>query len=159
MRSTLPRTWTRRSSPSWDGYSGPGRSSRTASKRCCTSIYIDPADPNRAYLSYSGYNLTTPATPGHVFRVDTNAATTATWTDLSTDLADLPITDLVYDKPTGDLFASSDFGVLRRAGGTTTWTLAAPGMPNVEVAGLTIVPGEVLYAATHGRSAWRLKLS
>jgi hypothetical protein len=32
-------------------------------------------------------------------------------------------------------------------------------MPNVEVAGLTIVPAErELYAATHGLSAWLLKL-
>ena len=37
--------------------------------------------------------------------------------------------------------------------------LAAAGMPNVEVAGLTIVPGSrLLYAATHGLGAWRLKL-
>ena len=32
-------------------------------------------------------------------------------------------------------------------------------MPNVEVAGLTIVPGSrVLYAATHGLGAWSLQL-
>jgi hypothetical protein len=32
-------------------------------------------------------------------------------------------------------------------------------MPNVEVAGLTIVPGaRILYAATHGLGAWRLNL-
>jgi hypothetical protein len=32
-------------------------------------------------------------------------------------------------------------------------------MPHVEVAGLTVVPGErVLYAASHGLSAWRLSL-
>ena len=32
-------------------------------------------------------------------------------------------------------------------------------MPNVEVAGLTIVPSErILYAASHGLSAWRLNL-
>ena len=49
--------------------------------------------------------------------------------------------------------------MLRLAGGTTTWTEAAPGMPNVEVTGLTIVPGErILYAASHGLSAWRLNL-
>ena len=36
---------------------------------------------------------------------------------------------------------------------------AAPGMPNVEVAGLTIVPqAHLLYAATHGLGAWRLNL-
>jgi hypothetical protein len=43
--------------------------------------------------------------------------------------------------------------------GSTHWVLAAPGMPFVEVAGLTIIPNErILYAATHGLSAWRLNL-
>ena len=37
--------------------------------------------------------------------------------------------------------------------------MAAGGMPNVEVAGLTIVTGErQLYAATHGLSAYLLNL-
>ena len=74
-------------------------------------------------------------------------------------LADLPVTDLVRDDVTGDLYAANDFGVLLLAAGTTSWVEAASGMPNVEVAGLTIVPAErVLYAATHGLSAWRLNL-
>lgn len=39
------------------------------------------------------------------------------------------------------------------------WRLAAPGMPNVEVAGLTIVQKERrLYAASHGLGAWLLRL-
>ncbi len=43
--------------------------------------------------------------------------------------------------------------------GTTTWVVAGSGLPMVEVAGLTIVPSSrVLYAATHGRSAWKLTL-
>jgi hypothetical protein len=87
------------------------------------------------------------------------AAGTSTWTDLSYDFGDLPVTDLVRDDATGDLYAASDFGVSRLASGTTTWTSSAPGLPNVEVAGLEIVVGErVLYAATHGLSAWRLNL-
>jgi hypothetical protein len=33
-------------------------------------------------------------------------------------------------------------------------------MPNVEVAGLTILPSSrILYAASHGLSAWRLNLN
>ena len=128
--------------------------------RFVSSIYVDPADGNHAWVSYSGYNVNTPATPGHVFEVRFNPATgTSTWTNLDHDLADLPITDLVRDDVTGDLFAGTDFGALRLAAGATSWRLAARGMPNVEIAGLTVVPGErQLYAATHGLSAWLLNL-
>ncbi len=73
-------------------------------------------------------------------------------------IGDLPVTDLVRDDVTGDLYASSDFGVMTLDSGSTTWKAAGAGLPNVEVAGLTIVPGaRVLYAATHGRSAWKLR--
>ena len=124
-------------------------------------IYVDPSNPNRAWVSYTGYNFNTPAQPGHVFRVDWNGVT-ATWTPLdggTGPLGDLPVTDIVRDDVTGDLYAATDFAVLKQAAGTTTWTLAADGMPMVEVAGLTVVPSErILYAATHGRSMWSLNL-
>jgi hypothetical protein len=128
--------------------------------RFVSSIYVDPANANHAWISYTGFNAATPATPGHVFEVTYNqGAGTATWTDRSYDLGDLPITDLVRDDVTGDLYAASDYGALRLASGATSWTLAAPGMPNVEVAGLTIVPSaRKLYAATHGMGAWSLNL-
>jgi hypothetical protein len=128
--------------------------------RFVSSIYIDPANANHAWISYSGYNINTPTLPGHVFEVTyDSAAGTATWTDRSYDLGDLPITDLVRDDNTGDLYAASDFGVSRLPSGGTSWLLAGTNFPKVEVAGLTIIPGSrVLYAATHGRSAWMLKL-
>lgn len=127
--------------------------------RFVSSIAVDPTNPLRAYVSYSGFTATTPSTPGHVFAVELAGSGVATWTNLSHDLADMPITDLVRDDVRGDLYASTDFGVLRLTSGTTTWTLAAPGMPNVEVAGLTIVSDKrILYAATHGLSAWRMNL-
>ena len=81
------------------------------------------------------------------------------WTNVSGSLADLPVNDLVRDDRNGDLYAATDFGVLRKASGSTTWALAAPGMPNVEIAGLTILPNKrILYAASHGLSAWKLTL-
>jgi hypothetical protein len=128
--------------------------------RFVSSIYVDPANANHAWISYSGFNAATPATPGHVFEVTYNqGAGTATWTDRSYDLGELPITDLVRDDVTGDLYAASDYGALRLESGATSWTAAAPGMPNVEVAGLTIVPSaRKLYAATHGMGAWSLNL-
>jgi hypothetical protein len=134
--------------------------------RFVSSIYVDPANANRAWISYSGYNTTiSPPTidankPGHVFRVDYNpTAGTATWTDLSHDLADLPITDVVRDDPTGDLYAASDFGVLRLAAGSSSWTVAGSGLPIVETSGLTIsTSSRRLYAATHGMSIWYMNL-
>ncbi|MGH3130752.1 MAG: exo-alpha-sialidase, partial [Gaiellaceae bacterium] len=132
----------------------------TSPNRFVSSIHVDPADGNHAWVSYSGYNVNTPLTPGHVFEVTYDPVLgTSTWVDRSYDLADLPVTDLVRDDKTGDLFAASDFGVVRLDAGTTSWTLSAPGMPNVEVAGLTIVPERrKLFAATHGLSAWQLIL-
>jgi hypothetical protein len=134
-------------------------SSTSDPARFPTSIYVDPANPNHAWISYSGYNLNTPSQPGHVFEVTRTGPATATWTNISYNLPDLPATDLVRDDVTGDLYAASDFGVMRLANATTTWTVAGTGMPMVEVPGLTIVPGaRLLYAATHGRSAWLLQL-
>jgi hypothetical protein len=128
--------------------------------RFISGIYIDPSNANHAWISYSGFNASTPSTPGHVFDVTYNpVAGTAVWNDDSFDLADLPITGVVRDDPTGDLYASSDFGVYRLANGATSWALAASGMPNIEVAGLTIVPkARLLYAASHGQGAWVLNL-
>jgi hypothetical protein len=128
--------------------------------RFVSGIYIDPANLNRAWVSYSGFNAATPTTPGHVFEVTYNpAAGTAAWVDRSYDLGDIPITDVVRDDVTGDLYASSDFGVFRLLAGASDWGAAAPGLPNVEVAGLTIVSAaRKLYAATHGLGAWLLNL-
>jgi hypothetical protein len=93
-----------------------------------------------------------------VFEV-TRSGSTATWTDRTYDLADLPVTDLVRDDLTGDLYAATDFGVMKLPSGATSWQPAADGLPTCEVAGLTIVPSErILYAATHGRGAWSLSL-
>jgi hypothetical protein len=132
----------------------------TTPNRFVSSIYVDPANANHAWVSFSGFDANTPSTPGHVFEVTYNpAAHSATWVDRSYDLGDQPVTDLVRDDRTGDLYSSSDFGVMRLAKNSTSWTLAGAGMPAVEVAGLTIVPGaRVLYAASHGLSAWRLDL-
>jgi hypothetical protein len=131
--------------------------------RFVSGIYVDPTNPNHAWISYSGYNFNTPTESGHVFEVTYDPSTPdATWTSLDnpggTAFPDSPATDVVRHS-NGDLFVSNDFGVMLLANGSTSWTTAGTGLPMVEVAGLTIVPGSrVLYAATHGRSAWKLTL-
>jgi hypothetical protein len=131
--------------------------------RFVSGIYVDPANANHAWISYSSYSSLDPAAPGHVFSVTYDPiGGTATWTNLdgsgATAFPDFPATDIVHDS-NGDLYVSNDWGVLRRANGSSDWVVAGTGLPMVEVAGLTIVPGaRVLYAATHGRSAWKLTL-
>jgi hypothetical protein len=95
-----------------------------------------------------------------VFEVTFNpAGPSAKWVDLSYDLADLPVTDIARDDPTGDLYVSTDFGVLRLEDGDNSWEVAGDGLPVVETPGLTIVPSaRRLYAATHGLGMWYLKL-
>jgi hypothetical protein len=125
-----------------------------------TDIVVDPANANHAWVSFTGYNAYTPNTPGHVFDVHYDPATgTATWKDLSDNIGDQPITNLAYDDQTGDLYASTDFVVLRLPENATKWEQAANGLPLVATYGLTISSkARVLYAATHGRGVYEVNL-
>jgi len=123
-------------------------------------IAINPFNVFQAWVSYNGYNFNTSTHPGHVFQVNWSGAGTAVWTNMTFNLPDIPITSVVFDPVKGDAYASSDFTVFRLKSGTTTWDLAGVGLPLVEVTKLTINPGpaRLLYASTHGRSAWTLPL-
>jgi hypothetical protein len=132
-------------------------------ERFVSGIAVDPANPNHAYISFSGYNAYANASgtaTGHVFEVTYNPNShTAVWTNLDYNLGDQPITDIALDWNTGDLFVSTDFGVNTLHASDTKWVPAAGGLPPVAVYGLTIDSNaRVLYAATHGRGAWKLDL-
>ncbi len=131
--------------------------------RFVSGIVIDRNDANHAWVSFSGYDAYAAAAgtaTGHVFEVTYNPGSgTATWKDISANIGDQPITDITLDHNTGDLYAGTDFGVLRMAKGATTWRAAALGLPPVAVYGLTVSPAaRTLYAATHGLGIWRLRL-
>jgi hypothetical protein len=134
--------------------------------RFVSGISVDPSNPYHAFVSYSGYNAYAAAAataPGHVFEVTYNPVThTATWSDISYDVGDQPVTGIAYDGQGGNLYISTDWGVLQlqKHNHSSTWAQAAPGLPLGAVYGITIAPsGRVMYAATHGRSAWSLDLS
>ena len=131
--------------------------------RFVSGIAVDPGNPNHAFISFSGYNAYATASntvPGHVFDVNYDPSShTATWRNLDHNLGDQPITGIAFDPNTGDLFVSTDFGVNMLRSSDTQWVPAAGSLPPVAVYGLTIDPtARVLYAATHGRGAWRLDL-
>ncbi|HWX39046.1 MAG TPA: hypothetical protein VNY09_07375 [Candidatus Sulfotelmatobacter sp.] len=134
-------------------------------ERFISGIAVDRRNSNHAWVSFSGYNAYTPTTPGHVFEVrvhegdDDEGGATATWTDLSYNLGDQPITGIARDDQTGDLYVATDFGVDMLPSGSHTWVTAGTSLPPVAIYGLAIdSSARVLYAATHGRSAWKLSL-
>jgi hypothetical protein len=130
--------------------------------RFVSGIAVDPADPNHAFISFSGYNAYNPTQQGHVFDVHYNASGhTATWTNIDHNLLDEPITGVAYDSVSGTLFVSTDFAVnaLDLKHSSTMWVPASSGLPPVATYGLTFDSVKrVLYAATHGRSAYRLSV-
>ena len=96
-----------------------------------------------------------------MFDVTWNGAT-AVWRNLNVESGngDYPINDIARDDVTGNLYAATDFGVLvgTPSGANYVWTPTA-GLPRVEVSGLRIHSAQrVLYAATHGRSVYRMLL-
>ena len=133
-------------------------------QRFVSGIVVDPGNPDHAWISYTGYNANTPDQPGHVFEVTYDPKhNRASWNDIdrgSGPLGDVPVTGIARDDATGQLYASTDFGVLTTTDGKSgKWQLAAAGMPMVEVAGITIDSAHrVMYAATHGRAIWSLQL-
>jgi hypothetical protein len=146
-----------------------------------SSIYPDISDTSHAWITYSGYNAVTPATPGHVFSVTESG----TFTNLNvesgtaafptpTNDGDLPVSDIVRDDQKGTLYVSTDFGVLEgKKDGTNGWRVTK-GMPRFEVMHLEIEPSarvptclgvtkknecpNVMYAATHSQGIWAMTL-
>ncbi len=114
----------------------------------------------------------TPGAPGHVFDVHFDPSTgKATFKDISHNLGDQPVTGVAfvpsshgtakggYGSAGGDVYVSTDFGVSKLSNGSRTWVDAAPGLPSVAVYGITYSPeAKRLYAATHGRGGYALKL-
>lgn len=128
--------------------------------RFVSGISIDPKKADHAVLSYSGYDAYAAEAgqaTGHLFDVRATG-TSATFTNVSGDLGDQPLTSVVVDWASGTPYVGTDFGVLARSNPSSAWA-SVQGLPTVAVYGLTYDPAKRnLYAATHGRGIWASKL-
>jgi PKD repeat protein len=117
-----------------------------------TAVVAATPDGTSAYATFGGF-LGTPSR--HVFRT-TDAG--MTWTNISGNLPDVPITALVLDPADpNDLFVGSDVGVLRSVDGGASWVTFNEGLPNAGVYALAFhrSTGD-LWAATYGRGMFRI---
>ena len=158
----------------------------TSPTRYPSSIYPDPDNVHRAFVTYSGYNAATPTTPGHVFDVREGGPGpgSGSFTNLQvergtatfptpTDNGDLPVNDIVRDDGKKKLYVATDFGVVRgNNDGRADWRVT-PDLPRFEITHLEIQPSArvptcvglskkdcptLIYAATHSQGVWRLDL-
>ncbi len=123
--------------------------------RFVTDIAPDPNDTQRAVVTYSGFNLSTPSTPGHVF-LTTNSG--ATWSDISGDLPDVPVTSVAINPGSPNtIYIGTDIGVCQTTNGGVNWVRLGNGMPRVATFMVRYhAAGNSLIAATHGRGIFRL---
>jgi photosystem II stability/assembly factor-like uncharacterized protein len=124
--------------------------------RYITALAADPQQATTAYVTFSGFsgygdNL------GHVFMT---ADSGASWTDISGNLPNLPVNDIVVDPlQAGAIYVATDFGVFYTTNGGTAWATLVTSLPRVAVLSLKLNPSRNLFAATHGRSMWETNVS
>ena len=126
-------------------------------KRYISGIKIDTSNPTHAFLSLSGYSRKWMIGPGdaagigHVFETSNSGAA---WADVSGNLPDAPMDDIVFNND--KLIVAADFGVFVSSDDGATWSHLGTNLPNVVVDQLTLDPNGVLVAATHGRGVWTI---
>jgi photosystem II stability/assembly factor-like uncharacterized protein len=121
-------------------------------------IAVDPTNPNRVFVCFSGYNANTPGTPGHIFMTTDLGLS---WTDVSNNLPDIPVNAMLIDPGnTDNLLVGTDIGMFSSYNGGTTWTQENGGMANVEVLDLDRRDFDsTVIAATHGRGMFSVSLA
>lgn len=122
-----------------------------------SGLAFSPVDTNTLYVSFSGFNESTPGFPGHLFKTANAFAATPTWTDVSPPV-DLPNNCVAIDPSNpANIFVGTDIGVWQGSGGGS-WTHYGPssGMPNVAVYDLRFNSSSRPTAFTHGRGAYVL---
>jgi hypothetical protein len=129
-----------------------------------THIDINPGDPSKIAVSFSSSNTHSASTPP---MVETGAVTltgtpSATYTNITgTGASKLPtgVASNSVVSIDGGYAVATDVGVFFTAapsGTTTQWSALGTGLPNVQVIGLSVDATGDLFAATHGRGAWKL---
>jgi hypothetical protein len=117
---------------------------------------VNPSNPSDLFIGINGFSRRFTEGPGagigHVFE---SKDAGKTWSDISTNIPDIPVNDIVV-LPSGGLAVATDLAVVYRAPGSSTWTRLGSGFPTTVAMDLHLGPDDKLYAATHGRGLWRI---
>ncbi|NUK13066.1 glycosyl hydrolase, partial [Streptomyces lunaelactis] len=116
-----------------------------------TRVVVDPRDPDRVYTTHSAYRAGSDL--AHVYGSSDGGKR---WKDLSGNLPDAPVNDLVIGRG-GLLHVGTDQGVFTSPTGGRHWLRLGRGMPAVPVDDIEYDAGHHrLVAATFGRGFYEL---
>jgi len=136
-----------------DGGSNWENLSATLPNRWVTKVLSHPENIDEVYVSFSGYRYG--ENEGHVYFSDDRGST---WQDITDNLPDIPVNDLVYGGSfVRGLFVATDVGVMVKYSGSGSWEPFMINLPSVPVTDLFIdKPFEdFLYVGTYGRSMYK----
>lgn len=125
--------------------------SATLPKRWVTRVVTDLWEPKTIYVCLSGFK--NQDNMAHVYKSNNLGQS---WTDISGDLPDIPVNDLILDPLDAQrLYLATDVGVFATENGGQTWQAVNDGLPLAPVTDLTFhAPTRKLLAATFGRSMY-----
>lgn len=123
--------------------------------RWVTCVAADPFEENTAYVTFSGIR-----NKDYIPRVFKTNDLGESWIDISSNLPDFPINNIIIDpENAGFYYVATDGGVFVSHDSGTNWTLLGTGLPNSPVLDLNLHnPTRTLLAATYGRSMWRISV-
>jgi photosystem II stability/assembly factor-like uncharacterized protein len=122
-----------------------------------TWVAFDPADPDVVYATYGGFG------GKHVYRSSDGGQR---WTAIdgtgAEALPDIPVHVVVADPDhEGRLYLGTDLGLFVTQDGGATWAQESAGFGNIVTESLHFQhegQKRMLYAFTHGRGAWRVRV-
>ncbi len=119
-----------------------------AGSNAITDLAIDETNPDKIWITRSGYNALT--------KVYKSIDGGVSWLNISTGLPNIPVNTVVNQTGTNDgIYVGTDFGVYYFDDTINTWVPYMNGLPNVRVDELEIHYGSnKLRAATYGRGLW-----
>ncbi len=127
-------------------------------------VASDPHTPDIGYAVLAGFDQNTPATPGHVYRVDCSAGCASfQWSDRSGNLPNIPVNAILLNPNVpGQAFAGTDWGLYytdRIDAVAPRWSRFDAGLPSAMVWDLVIDRGATtlaIFTRSRGAYVWPL---
>ncbi|HEX8029965.1 MAG TPA: hypothetical protein VF491_15940, partial [Vicinamibacterales bacterium] len=125
--------------------------------RYISGVAIDPADAGgaTAYLGFNGFSRRWIEGPGaglgHLWKTTDGGAT---WNDVSGNLPDVPVNDVLLVGT--QIVLATDLGVVVSSDGGAHWSRLAANLPYTTAMDVHLGPDNRIYVATHGRGIWSI---